>query len=124
MPWPKTLGIPAENVKDWQGKHVVDPDGSKLGDLEAVYVDTISYEPAFVTVTMGMFGSKRLAFVPLAGATVTPDHVRVRVDRDLAKEAPSIDTDGELTAEDEPAVFAHYDLPKSAPGAPRRLARR
>jgi hypothetical protein len=26
------------------------------------------------------------------------------------QDAPSIDTDGELTAADEPAVFAHYQL--------------
>lgn len=118
------MGIEVENIRDWQGKHVVDRDGRKIGELEAVYVDTSTDEPSFLTVTMGMWGRKRLAFVPLAGATVTPDHVRVRIDRDLAKEAPSIETDGELTADDEPAVFAHYDLPKAAPGAPRRLARR
>lgn len=118
------MGIEAENIRDWQGKHVVDREGRKIGDLEAVYVDTATDEPSFLTVTMGMFNRKRLAFVPLAGASVTPDHVRVRVDRDLAKEAPSIDPDGELTAEEEPAVFAHYDLPKAPPGSPRRLARR
>lgn len=118
------MGIEVENIRDWQGKHVVDRDGRKIGELEAVYVNTTTDEPAFVTVTMGMFKGKRLAFVPLTGATVTPDHVRVRVDRDLAKDAPSIDPDGELTADEEPAVFAHYDMPKAPPGSPRRLARR
>ena len=117
------MGIPAENVKDWQGKHVVDPQGSKLGDLEAVYVDTISDEPAFVTVTMGMFGSKRLAFVPLAGATVSPDHLKVTVAKDVVKDAPSIATDGELLAEDEPAIFEYYRIDAGHTVA-RRLARR
>ena len=37
--------------------------------------------------------------------------------------APSIDTDGELTVADKPAVFAHYNLPNT-PGPNRRLARR
>jgi len=44
------------------------------------------------------------------------------VSKDLAKNAPSIDTDGELTAEHEPDVFAHYSLPYTA--GVRRLARR
>ena len=46
------------------------------------------------------------------------------VAKDLAKHAPSIDTDGELAAEDEPAVFEHYGLPAASVGAARRLARR
>ena len=113
----------AENIRDWLGKNVVDPENHKIGDLEAVYVDTVTDEPAFVTVTIGLLGRRRLAFVPLDGATVAPAHVRVRFGRDLVKEAPSIDTDGELPAADEPAVFAHYSLPAAATGA-RRLARR
>ena len=118
------MGFEAENIRDWQGKAVVDPVGGKIGDLEAIYVDTLSDEPAFATVTVGFIGRRRLAFVPLAGATVAPDHVRVTVAKDLAKQAPSIDTDGELAAEDEPAVFEHYGLPTASPGAARRLARR
>lgn len=118
------MGFEAENIRDWQGKSVVDPVGGKIGTLEAIYVDTVSDEPAFATVVVGFVGRRRLAFVPLAGATVAPDHVRVTVDKDLAKHAPSIDTDGELAAEDEPAVFEHYGLAATSPGAARRLARR
>jgi hypothetical protein len=118
------MGFEAENIRDWQGKAVVDPTGSKIGELEAVYVDTVSDEPAFVTVVVGMIGRRRLAFVPLAGATVSPDHVRVTVAKDLARHAPTIDTDGELAAQDEPAIFEHYGLAPHSPGAARRLARR
>jgi hypothetical protein len=117
------MGFEAENIRDWLGKKVVDPSGSKIGDLEAVYYDTATDEPAFVTVTTGMFSGKRLVFVPLHGATVHPDHVKVTVEKDLAKDAPSIDTDGELPATDEPAIFEHYGIP-AAPGTGRRLARR
>lgn len=123
-PYAQGMGIEAENIRAWQGRAVVDPDDRKIGDLEAVYVDTLSDEPAFVSVTVGMIGRRRLVFVPLIGATVAPDHVRVTVDRDLARDAPSIDTDGELAAADEPAVFEHYGLPAATPGAARRLARR
>lgn len=118
------MGIEAENIRLWQGKAVVDPDARKIGELEAVYVDTMTDEPAFASVTVGMIGRRRLVFVPLHDAVVAPEHVRVTVDRDLARDAPSIDTDGELAAGDEPAVFEHYGLPPSPPGAARRLARR
>ena len=117
--------FPAENLRDWRGEKVIDPEGSKIGELEAIYVDTATDEPAFATVRVGMIGRHRLSFVPLAGATVTPSAVRVRYDKKLVNEAPGIDTDGELAAADESGVFAHYNLPYQ-PGAAgeRRLARR
>lgn len=115
--------FPAENLRDWRGENVIDPDGEKIGDLEAVYVDTTTDEPAFATVKVGFIGRHRLIFVPLLGATVTPKAVRVRYDKKLAGGAPGIDLDGELAAADEPAVFAHYGLPYE-PGVTRRLARR
>ena len=117
--------FPAENLRDWRGEKVIDPEGSKIGELEAIYVDTATDEPAFATVRVGMIGRHRLIFVPLAGATVTPGAVRVRYDKKLVSDAPGIDTDGELAAADEPGVFAHYNLPYQ-PGAAgeRRLARR
>lgn len=115
--------FPAENLRDWRGEHVIDPDGTKIGDLEAVYVDTITDEPAFVTVRVGIIGRHRLVFVPLLGATVSPKAVRVRYDKKLTASAPTIDTDGELAAADEPGVFAHYGIPYQ-PGPSRRLARR
>jgi hypothetical protein len=114
--------FPAENIRDWRTMNVVDPEGSKIGTLESVYVDTTTDQPFFASVVTGIIGRHKLTFVPLTGATVSPDHVRVTVSKDLAKNAPSIDTDGELTAEQEPSVFAHYSLPYT-PGV-RRLARR
>jgi hypothetical protein len=115
----------AENIRDWRGLGVVDDDGDRIGALEAVYVDTATDQPAFATVQVGMIGRRRLVFVPLADATVSPDHVRVRIDKKRARSAPSIDTDGELLAADEPAVFAHYELSYSpGAGGERRLARR
>lgn len=115
----------AENLRDWRGRSVVDPGGDKIGSLEAIYVDTATDEPSFATVQIGLPGRHRLIFVPLDGATVAPDHVRVRADKKLIKQAPSIDMDGELPATDEAAVFSHYGLEYSqGAGGERRLARR
>ena len=117
--------FPAENLRDWRGEKVIDPSGSKIGDLEAVYVDTATDEPIFATVKVGIIGRHRLSFVPLTGATVSPSAVRVRYDKKLVADAPAIDTDGELSAADEPAIFAHYELPyQTGTAGERRLARR
>ncbi|MFC6087871.1 PRC-barrel domain-containing protein [Saccharothrix sp. BKS2] len=116
--------FPAENLRDWVGHAVIDPDGKTIGDLEAVYVDTATDQPSFLTVEVGFLGRRRLAFVPAIGATVTPKAVRVRYPKDLVKDAPSIETDGELYAQDEPQVFAHYGLEHGLGVGERRLARR
>lgn len=115
----------ADNIRDWRGEDVIDPDGEKIGSLEAIYVDTLNDQPAFATVEVGFIGRKKLVFVPLYNATVGPKYVRVRYPKKMAKDAPSIETDGELLAEAEPNVFGYYEIDYStgADGA-RRLARR
>lgn len=117
--------FPAENIRDWRGQDVVDEAGSKIGTLESVYFDTASDEPAFAAVQIGIVGRHRLTFVPLAGAVVSPSAVKVTVNKKQAKDAPTIETDGELTADEEPGVFSHYGLAYE-PGqtGERRLGRR
>jgi PRC-barrel domain len=115
----------AENIRDWRDHDVVDPDGKKIGTLEAVYVDTGTDEPAFASIRVGMIGRHRLTFVPLDRATVTPAAVRVAYPKGAVKGALEIDTDGELVAIDEPKLFEHYGLAyQPGAGGERRLARR
>ncbi|ROP43310.1 PRC-barrel domain-containing protein [Pseudokineococcus lusitanus] len=113
----------AADIREWRGQRVVDQDGEKIGELEAVYVDTATDQPAFGTVLTGFVGRRKLTFVPFAGATVGPDYLKVAWSKAVVKDAPSIDTDGELLAEDEPGVLAHYGL-DAGTGGGRRLARR
>jgi hypothetical protein len=119
------MSFPAENIRDWRGRDVVDADGNKIGTLEAIYVDTTTDEPAFATIQIGVVGRRRLVLAPLDEATVAPGHLRIRYAKRLVRQAPAIGTDGELLATDEPALFAHYELPYSQGAAgERRLARR
>ena len=115
----------ADEIRDWRGHDVVDQDGAKIGTMEAVYYDTAGQDAVFASVQIGIVGRHRLTFVPLAGARVSPDHVRVLVDKKTVKDAPVIDTDGELSAEDEPGLYQHYGIAytRGASGE-RRLGRR
>jgi hypothetical protein len=115
----------ATDIREWRGHDVVDTEGHKIGELEAIYVDTSTDQPAFATVRVGMPTRHRLTFVPLDQATVGPGHVRVGFDRKQVKDAPSIDTDGELPVGDEEAIFRHYGLTYQAGASgERRLGRR
>ena len=115
----------AGDIREWRGHDVVDDEDRRIGALESVYVDTRTDLPFFATVTVGLPGRRRLVFVPLQDATVGPAYLRVRHPKALVKDAPSIDTDGELPATEEEAVFRHYGLEfQPGAGGERRLARR
>jgi len=114
----------AADIREWRGHDVVDAEGHKIGELEAVYVDTVTDLPSFGTVKVGILNRQRLVFVPLDQATVGPGYVKISYHKHRVKDAPSIGTDGELLAGDEEAIFRHYGLTYE-PGADgeRRLAR-
>ncbi|MEV0778298.1 PRC-barrel domain-containing protein [Streptomyces sp. NPDC050433] len=117
--------IDSADIREWRTHSVVDADGRKIGSLESVYVDTRTDEPAMATVLVGMPARHRLVFVPLSGAVVGPDYVKVNYLKTLVKGAPSIGTDDVLPAESEKDVFSHYDLPYApGPSGERQLARR
>jgi hypothetical protein len=60
------------SIREWRGHDVVDAGSHKIGELEAVYVDTSTDLPSFGTIQVGMPTRHRLVFVPLNQATVGP----------------------------------------------------
>jgi hypothetical protein len=115
----------AADIREWRGHDVVDAQGHKIGELEAVYVDTGTDLPSFGTVKVGMPTRHRLVFVPLNQARVGPGYLKVCYGKKQVKDAPSIGTDGELPAGEEEAIFKHYGLAyEPGAGGERRLARR
>jgi len=116
--------IPIENLGDWRGQDVVDPNGDKLGKLEEVYYDGETDEPAFAAVKTGLV-SKSITLVPLERASVGRDYLRVDRRKAVFKKAPSFETDSEFSLDDEAATYAHYSLDyKPAGEGARRLAKR
>jgi uncharacterized protein (TIGR02271 family) len=96
-----------EDVKTWRGKDVVAPDGEKIGTLEDVYLARSSGEPEWAAIRTGLFGM-RMSFAPLRGAAPTADELRIGFDKATVKDAPNVDADGELSAEEERRLFEHY----------------
>lgn len=115
--------IHIEDVKQWRGQEVLDSAGEKLGKLEEVYYDTETDAPAFGAVKSGVVG-KHITLVPLAGCVAGQSHLRVTIAKDAFKGAPSLDTDTELTPQDEADAYGHYGFEYRAVGAGgRRLAK-
>jgi hypothetical protein len=102
-----------EQIEGWEGQDVVDCDGEKIGKLEDVYFETDSREAVFGCVKTGMLG-RRHFLVPLAGASVSRDHVRVAYRQDLVKDGPQAEPGATLESGMEQELARHYDIELTA----------
>jgi uncharacterized protein (TIGR02271 family) len=98
-----------DTVRTWQGRTMVDRDGSRIGTIDAVYLDDQTGQPEWALVNTGLFGTKS-SFVPLAQATQTDHDVGVPYDKQLVKDAPRIDPAGHLSEAEERQLWRHYGL--------------
>ncbi|SDO01188.1 DUF2382 domain-containing protein [Geodermatophilus sp. DSM 45219] len=101
--------IGTEAISRVIGKDVYDQSGDKIGSASEVYLDDESGQPEWVTVKTGLFGTKE-SFVPLQGADLTDDGVRVPVSKAQVKDAPKVDTDGHLSPQEEQELYQYYGL--------------
>jgi uncharacterized protein (TIGR02271 family) len=97
-----------------RGQDVLDRDGEKIGEIEEIYLDTGSDAPEWALVKSGLFGSKS-TFVPLHEASRDEDALRVPYEKAQVKDAPKIDTDGQLSADEEAELYRHYGMRYDAP---------
>lgn len=104
--------ISRDSVQTLIGGTAYTTDGEKIGNIGQVYLDNSSGEPAWVTVKTGLFGSNE-SFVPLDEAQLTDDGVRVPYDKNRVKGAPNIETDRELSEQEEDQLYAYYGLATS-----------
>jgi uncharacterized protein (TIGR02271 family) len=93
--WDNLIGLTATDVN-----------GDKIGTVGQVYLD--AGEPAWVTISTGLFGTRE-SFAPLYGSAVRGDQLVLAVPKQLVKDAPSIDNDGHLGEADVTQLYRHYD---------------
>jgi uncharacterized protein (TIGR02271 family) len=92
-----------------RGQDLYDRDGDKIGTIEEIYLDAQSGQPEWALVNTGLFGTKS-TFVPLQEADENDGALRVPYEKAQVKDAPQMDADGELSQEDESALYSHYGL--------------
>jgi sporulation protein YlmC with PRC-barrel domain len=98
-----------EQIEEWKGQNVVDRDGEKIGKLEDVYFEAGSREPAFGCVKTGMLG-RRHVLVPLTGASVSRDFVRVDYPHEQVKDGPQVEPGATLESATEHELAHHYRI--------------
>src|SRR5512133_2801066 len=113
-----------QDIHTWRGRTLVDRDGDKIGKIEDIYLDRNSGEPEWVAVKTGLFRTN-VSFVPIHGASPVGDDLQVSYEKDLVKDAPNVDPDGELSPEEERRLYQHYgrsDYDEWTPDAEDRTA--
>ncbi|WP_367882166.1 PRC-barrel domain-containing protein [Rathayibacter oskolensis] len=88
-------------------------DGDKIGSVEQVYVADETGTPVWATVRTGLFGTSE-SFVPLEGASFDDGRLSVAYDKSFVKDAPRIDADGALNADEEADLYRYYNLTGAA----------
>jgi sporulation protein YlmC with PRC-barrel domain len=96
------------------GMDVVDSNGDKIGSVEDIYYDVDTGEPEWIGIGTGIFGLRRRV-VPVSGATIESDVVRVAYDKDMVKESPTVDDD-EISPEKEAEIYQYYGLTQPSAG--------
>ncbi|MGO1054494.1 DUF2382 domain-containing protein [Crossiella sp. CA198] len=101
--------ISEQMVPQLFGDEVCDRDGAKIGKVGQVYLDEKTGKPVWATVRTGLFGLKE-SFVPLEGASVDGETLRVAVTKDQVGDAPRMDAAGRLSSAEEQQLYAYYGL--------------
>jgi uncharacterized protein (TIGR02271 family) len=96
-------------VTSWRGRTMVASDGDKIGKIDEIYLDEETGRPEWALVNTGLLGMKS-NFVPLTGANPVGEEVQVAYTKDQVKEAPGVDPDGQLSQQEEAALYGHYGL--------------
>ncbi|HKP20801.1 MAG TPA: PRC and DUF2382 domain-containing protein [Thermoleophilaceae bacterium] len=95
---------------DWNGRELIDADGSRVGRIEALFRDEDTEQPEWAAVKTGLFGTK-LTFVPIQGAEPSGEDLRVPFSKDQIKDAPKIDdSEGQLSQAEEAELYDHYGM--------------
>src|SRR5215218_2950160 len=101
LPDPETFG----DYSRWPGREVQGP-GGRIGDVREIYLDDATDRPEWVLVEFEE-GSR---FVPLGGATVEGETIRVVHDASAVRAAPDFQLSKELTQDQERELYDHYDV--------------
>lgn len=101
--------ITDQQLNDLYNANVVDQDGDKIGKVGQVYFDDETGALNWVTASTGFFGTKE-TFVPVDRASLTNGEIRVPYSKSFVKDAPRVDADQHISAEEEAELYRYYSM--------------
>jgi hypothetical protein len=99
-----------QEARGWIGTEVAAIDGPGLGEVQDLYVDCRSGEPAWLIVRVGRWRNSRPVALPLRSCAGAPFGVWVGLDGELVKTAPTVDPARPLRREHELTICSHFGI--------------
>jgi hypothetical protein len=108
----------------WLGTELAELDGAPIGEVQGVFVDAGSGEPAWVIARLGRRRRARVVAVPFSNCAGAPFGVWVAQEGEAIRSAPVVDPARPLRREHELMICAHFgigeNVGRAAQVAPRQ----
>src|SRR5215203_210187 len=102
--------VPTAEAMGWLGAEVAELGGSSVGQVQGLYVDADSGEPAWLVARLGRRRRARVVAVPFSTCAGAPFGVWVAQEADAIRSAPVVDPTRPLRREHELMICAHFGI--------------
>jgi hypothetical protein len=103
------MAEPRETI-DWIGAELAELNGAPVGQVQGLYVDAGSGEPAWVIARLGRRRRARVIALPASTCAGAPFGVWVAQEADAIRSAPVVDPTRPLRREHELTICAHFGI--------------
>src|SRR3954469_21340106 len=100
----------AAEAMSWLGADVAELGGHPVGQVEGVFVDADSGEPAWLVARLGRRRRARIVAIPFANCAGAPFGVWVAQEGEAIRSAPVVDPTRPLRREHELTICAHFGI--------------
>jgi hypothetical protein len=107
----------------WLGAEVAELNGDSVGQVQGLYVDAESGEPAWLVARLGRRRRARVVAVPFSSCAGASFGVWVAQEADAIRSAPVVDPTRPLRREHELMICAHFGIGEKVGRAARVAAR-
>src|SRR4051794_9809240 len=94
----------------WLGAEVAELSGDSVGQVQGLYVDADSGEPAWLIARLGRRRRARVVAVPFSSCAGAPFGVWVAQEADAIRSAPVVDPTRPLRRDHELMICAHFGI--------------
>jgi hypothetical protein len=102
--------ISTAEAMSWLGAELAELSGSTIGQVQGLYVDAESGEPAWLIARLGRRRRARIVAVPFSNCAGAPFGVWVAQEADVLRSAPVVDPSRPLRREHELTICAHFGI--------------
>lgn len=100
----------ATEAMGWVGAEVAELGGDSVGQVQGIFVDADSGEPAWLVARLGRRRRARVVAVPFANCAGAPFGVWVAQESEAIRSAPVVDPTRPLRREHELTICAHFGI--------------